>query len=305
MEKKLNISINVDIKELSITTRNWLYKADEIMIGTVIEMGYKLLKEGNKNENIKLDMIIDNTKENMNDMKNMIISYNKIIYDNIKMAMEEKNIEHEIKKKTIQSSILGQQGENYAYNILSENFENVIDIHNKGHSGDYIINDKILIEIKNYATNVPKKEIEKFKKDLESTKKEAGVFWSLKSAISNIGNFKIIDHTINGKTIPIIYINTDQDNIIILAIKLLIYKIEINRMMPDANINIGIIIDRINELEQNLNLLITMRNAVKKMSENTRNSIDEILMQITTLEGTTKTNIEIIKKEINKIDKQI
>jgi len=85
----------------------------------------------------------------------------------------------------------GQEGENWVYNELVRQFKSaqVDDCHSKGHKGDFTITEgdmKGMFESKNYAKNVPKREIIKFKKDIESNADlRYGVLLSLKSGIVN------------------------------------------------------------------------------------------------------------------------
>jgi len=85
----------------------------------------------------------------------------------------------------------GQEGEDWVYNELVRQFKSaqVDDCHSKGHKGDFTITEgdmKGMFESKNYTNNVPKREIIKFKKDIENNADlRYGVLISLKSGIVN------------------------------------------------------------------------------------------------------------------------
>jgi len=85
----------------------------------------------------------------------------------------------------------GQEGEDWVYNELVRQFKSaqVDDCHSKGHKGDFTITEgdmKGMFESKNYTKNVPKREIIKFKKDIENNADlRYGVLLSLKSGIVN------------------------------------------------------------------------------------------------------------------------
>ena len=85
----------------------------------------------------------------------------------------------------------GQEGEDWVYNELVRQFKSaqVVDCHSKGHKGDFTITEgdmKGMFESKNYTNNVPKREIIKFKKDIENNADlRYGVLISLKSGIVN------------------------------------------------------------------------------------------------------------------------
>ena len=120
---------------------------------------------------------------------------------------------HKIKDN---SSIKGKIGEDKMKQILTMLFpkNEIEDTHATPGRGDFIItckNDKkILIDNKDYSSNVPKKEIDKFEKDIrENNDVFGGVLISNSSGISKKDDFQldIID------TKPVIYIhNTNKDS---------------------------------------------------------------------------------------------
>ena len=107
----------------------------------------------------------------------------------------------------------GQEGENWVYNELVRQFKSaeVEDCHNKGHKGDFTITEgemKGMFESKNYGRNVPKREIIKFKKDIEGNADlRYGVLLSLKSGIVNHKDF---DLEFCGEK-PIVYLHDVKD----------------------------------------------------------------------------------------------
>ncbi len=107
----------------------------------------------------------------------------------------------------------GQEGENWVYNELVRQFKSaeVEDCHNKGHKGDFTITEvdmKGMFESKNYCKNVPKREIIKFKKDIEGNADlRYGVLLSLKSGIVNHKDLSL--EFCGGK--PIVYLHDVKD----------------------------------------------------------------------------------------------
>ena len=107
----------------------------------------------------------------------------------------------------------GQEGESWLYNELIRQFPKakIVDCHKKDHRGDFTLEDDVkgMIESKNYKKNVPKKEIVKFKKDIESNEDfKYGILLSLKSGVTNREDFKLEFCT--GK--PIIFLHFIKDN---------------------------------------------------------------------------------------------
>ena len=103
----------------------------------------------------------------------------------------------------------GQEGENWIYNQLLRSFptHDIIDHHTKGHTGDFSIIDETrtgMVESKNYARNVNKKEVEKFYKDIEYNNDiNYGILVSLKSGVVSRNDFCL--EFCGGK--PIIFLN--------------------------------------------------------------------------------------------------
>ena len=107
------------------------------------------------------------------------------------------------------SSKKGVEGENWVYNELLRQFKtsNVEDCHAKGHRGDFTITDgsvKGMIESKNYKKNVPKREILKFRKDIETNAElNYGILVSLKSGVVTKNDFSL--EFCSGK--PVVYLH--------------------------------------------------------------------------------------------------
>ena len=128
------------------------------------------------------------------------------------------------------SSLKGKKGEQMMFSTLNMLFPKceIVDTHKEAKRGDFIINKndkKLLIDNKDYSKNIPKCEIEKFKRDMiENKDVHAGILLSNKSGIARKEDFKI--EVIDNK--PIIYLHkTNQDiNKIKIAVQLLFSLVE-------------------------------------------------------------------------------
>jgi len=88
----------------------------------------------------------------------------------------------------------GQEGENWIFNELIRQFpkSSITDCSKKDRRGDFTIEDDVkgMVESKNYKKNVPRKEIVKFKKDVETNDDfKYGILLSLKSGVTNRDDF--------------------------------------------------------------------------------------------------------------------
>ena len=148
-------------------------------------------------------------KEHKNEMQLLRNSYD------IKIEHLQKSIAS-IHKINDNSSMKGQMGENKMKQILTMLFpkNEIEDTHSTPGRGDFILscrNDKkILIDNKDYSSNVPKKEIDKFEKDIrENSDVFGGVLISNSSGVCKKDDFQL--DIINAK--PVIYIhNTNKDS---------------------------------------------------------------------------------------------
>tara|TARA_B110000495_G_scaffold195355_1_gene202772 strand:+ start:1137 stop:2270 length:1134 start_codon:yes stop_codon:yes gene_type:complete len=107
----------------------------------------------------------------------------------------------------------GQEGENWIYNELIRQFPKatIIDCHKTPQRGDFTVEDDIkgMVESKNYKKNVPRKEIVKFKKDVETNDDfKYGILLSLKSGVTNRDDFCL--EFCSGK--PIMFCHFIKDN---------------------------------------------------------------------------------------------
>lgn len=128
-----------------------------------------------------------------------------------------------INKRNENSTLLGQDGENFTYHNLNMLFPKceVVDTHDEKQCGDFKLvynNLPLLLEVKNYSGNVLKKEITKFKRDMEfRSEMKGGVFISLKSGICAHSDFQM--EVYDGR--PVIFLTHVKDNMekIKLAVK--------------------------------------------------------------------------------------
>jgi hypothetical protein len=128
-------------------------------------------------------------------------------------------------KRQENSTLLGQDGENFTYHNLNMLFpkSEVIDTHDTKQCGDFKLvynNFPLMLEVKNYSGNVLKKEIIKFQRDIEYQKDmKGGIFISLKSGISARSDFQM--EVYDGR--PVIFLTYVKNNMekIKLAVKLI------------------------------------------------------------------------------------
>ena len=163
----------------------------------------------------RVEFLIDNKIEQQNEFHQKIINQK----DEMERKLEEQRQKYEKKLEEYRekveiitnvgvSSKKGQEGENWVFNELVRQFKSaqVEDCHTMGHKGDFTVTEgdmKGMFESKNYKRNVPKREIKKFREDIENNADlRYGIMLSLKSGIVNHNDFDL--EFWGGK--PIVYI---------------------------------------------------------------------------------------------------
>ena len=207
---------------------------------------------------IKYNTLISNIHENMANYIaqseiRLTNNLNQLKEVSIKNTIIQENISDELLcyiNKTKNISQKGAQSENILFNLLNKEYSSADIINTSGQTGqgDIIIKRKdktpILIETKNYSTNVKKEEVDKFLRDV-SNKDCHGIFLSQTSGIVGKDNFQIDIHNKN-ILIYIHYVDYDiaKINLAINTIDLLFDKlININ----DKNVTIS------NDILKNIN----------------------------------------------------
>ena len=120
------------------------------------------------------------------------VEQQKLYEDKLDTYREKLEVFNQIKNNSAKK---GAEGENWIYNELIRDFPsaNITDHHTKGKTGDFSIEDGVhhgMIESKDYKSNVPKKEVEKFYKDIENNDQyDYAILASLKSGVVNRQDF--------------------------------------------------------------------------------------------------------------------
>ena len=295
--KKLNKSIENLIEKQ--TEKNIEHKSEIENIKQDLKEKYKIIYSTQINElTDKNKMYIEQINKEKNIIWDLKDSFHKTLNEKLEFLRKEKDEIREtyqskldnqrkvyesqldkerekylmIHKRNENSTLLGQDGEEFTYHTLNRLFpkSEVIDTHTEKESGDFrLIHNymTILLEVKNYSGNVLKKEIVKFRRDMDcQSEAKGGVFISLKSGISAREDFGL--EVSNGK--PIIFLTYTKDNMqkIKLAVKIIETIVKENIDLTKEEISGGIkklvpvIKRRWNGMKS------TLENFNKKMNEN-------------------------------------
>ena len=243
------LKINEELKlflELKNKFSTKLIKETDIFSNKFYEEKIKLLTETHNAAISNLNELHNNAIDNLSSYNNLKLE--KLISEfqlkleiaetkNIK-SVEQSKQQYEyaqiydlITSKLNTGGAIGALGENIIKNYYEEfaQFNNDIIVSNtsgiKEH-GDLMIKYKTLsvsVEIKNYKSTIPVKEIDKFYKSMSKENYNAGIFISLNTLFNSKSNIKPIDFVIKHNK-PIIFlsnINANNKLILLLALELL------------------------------------------------------------------------------------
>ena len=241
--QKLQTSIQNKKEQLNMLKKN--HKEELNLIKNQVEEKVKCIYETDiENLNKKINLGIKNLEQEKKIRWNMQESWHKNLeekIDSIRREEEEKRDSlrqnydalldkerqkcFDLCKRQENSTLLGQDGENFTYYKLNMLFpkSEVIDTHDTKQCGDFKLvynNNPLMLEVKNYSNNVLKKEIIKFQRDMEYQKDmKGGIFISLKSGISARSDFQL--EVYDGR--PVVFLTYVKDNMdkIKLAVKLI------------------------------------------------------------------------------------
>ena len=125
------------------------------------------------------------------------------------------------------STLKGQVGEKCILHELNRRFPkaDIEDTHKKKGRGDFVLKENafgMLIEIKNYTKNVPKNEIDKFYKDMNTNHDiQCGVLISLESGVCAKGDFHL--EVTDGK--PILFLHHMAQNMFHIELAVQLFKL--------------------------------------------------------------------------------
>lgn len=213
------------------------------------------------------------------------------VYEVVKLSPDKIN--------TNVASIIGKKGEDIFENVckkLPDNYK----IHTtakEGHKGDFVIyytkNDitlSCIVDVKNYSKPIPSKEIDKLHKDIKYGKYDAGILLSLKSKIPNKRNIEIEDTIFPSKTIPILYLNSDDESLILESIKLLFLKLESNHKVEFKNL--------LNVINHTIDKSATTRRLINTLKINIDTQLIEIQNHLLSIENELTYTINTFYKDI-------
>lgn len=218
--------------------------------------------------------------------------------------------------------------EKFAANIGKEgetNFENIVDqfmindyklenMAKTGHSGDFHLSwhstktnkiYKILIDIKQYSSTVPTKEIVKFYSDLNVNNISGGLFLSLTSKICGIS--KVIDlknsQKDNGQIVPCIFANIKNPITIVEVIKLLFHTIEIKDLHHNDIESMNELVHQVNKLNDNIEMITECRDVLQSSKSEIEKNLNNIMYKLMSCEYSLISKINSINSTLeNKLE---
>jgi hypothetical protein len=209
-------------------------------------------------------------------------------------------------------SLVGLQGEMKFETIIQQYMPIDYKLTNTakvGKCGDFVIsytssktNKKysVMIDVKNYKTTVPTKEIEKFYRDIKlNTSINGGILLSLNSKI--VGITKIIDFqemSSDNSIVPILFIKSNRPEVICELLMLIFHMIEIKDINRNEVLKKEELIYTINELNDDIQLITKCRDNLQLSKASIEKSLNDILFNLMQCEYNLASKIKQINKSL-------
>jgi hypothetical protein len=205
-----------------------------------------------------------------------------------------------------------EEFEKMCNNMLCNQFT-VINTAKKSKSGDFFIEwispktsriYKFLIDIKNYKSTVPFKEVDKFYRDLElHSSLNGAILISLHSKI--VGHKSVFEYEekfVNSNMLPIAYICSNDPNVISEIIKFMCNLSEIKKICNVKMSSSEKIMRCIKDLESSIDLFSRSRGNLQDIKLMLEKQFNKIFIDLLSVEHVFKSKIEIITQTL--IDEQ-
>ena len=247
---------------------------------TLIETQYKQLIESQKNELSTAKNQVLELHTQIGQVKDQERDYYQKQIDILREKLDEKTSIYS------NSSKRGAEGENTIESVLNDLFPSAVitNVHTQMRSGDMRIElngIQILFENKNFTSNVPKRDIDKFIRDVQESDVHCGIMCSENTGIANREDLQI--EIVEGK--PLIYLHQTKTNVdkikiaILILVNILQNNLELDTSMVQKIKELVKETDEINKIynsqkkslsmmmEQNEKLVISGRNIKYRLEE--------------------------------------
>lgn len=247
---------------------------------TLLETQYKQLIESQKNEISTAKNQVFELHNRIGLVKDQERDYYQKQIDVLREKLDEKTSIYS------NSSKRGAEGENTIESVLNDLFPSAVitNVHTQMRSGDMRIEFngiQILFENKNFTSNVPKRDIDKFIRDVHESDVHCGIMCSENTGIANREDLQI--EIVEGK--PLIYLHQTKTNVdkikiaILILVNILQNNLELDTSMVQKIKELVKETDEINKIynsqkkslgmmmEQNEKLVISGRNIKYRLEE--------------------------------------
>lgn len=175
----------------------------------------------------------------------------------------------------------------------------------QGKKGDFIIewdemgSHRALIDIKNYSSSVPTKEVEKLKRDIECNQSiTAGMMISLKSKITGYSSFAIEHAVIGRKKVPLVFISTKNPQLIVEYVRFMFYMAASQKRgidMDDAEITKKYIMD----ISTQMDVVSQLSNSFAQMKQEMNRGLDRAILDMTICENRIRSSLDHIVRVVD------
>ena len=222
-------------------------------------------------------------------------------------------MKHKAINKVDRAVNIGKLGEASFENIISKTMSNSYKLVNnakKSHAGDFHISWQspdtnqtytILVDVKNYKSSVPTKEVDKLYRDLNENNVNAGLMISLGSKITGFSRSITIKYVYlnNGKKIPVIFASVSTPDVICEIIKLIFHVVNVNLFDSSIDsVDMDGLFNQVNSLSDSVQLMMNTRNLLIDSKNRIDADLNKILYELMACEFSLTSKINSINKTL-------
>ncbi len=192
-------------------------------------------------------------------------------FASIQRAIDE--LPAKLAAKSASSVERGSNGEAYARTIFAPHYA-IVDTHAKSKSGDFVIEHnsiRLLVEVKDYSRMIPKDEVEKFRRDVELSGVDGGLFISLSSSIPAVADFHLTTIMAKTRQLSTVYVASNNPQVLHVAAQMAFTdihqrsQVSVNVKSVDMSRRDDLIVD-VKNLSDALNSISKSRDSLRDLS---------------------------------------
>ena len=203
----------------------------------------------------------------------------------------------------VTSTKIGIQGETFFDDVVALMADyNTTDMSKQGKKGDFVMtkgSTRALIEVKNYSSSVPTREIKKFERDISCNKSiDIAMMLSLGSKITGKGSFSIDYIIVGSKKIPIIYVCTNISALVREYVQFMFNLADIKAYKRIGEDGVDLAREHINDISIQMDALSQMIYSFQTMKSDIGRIVDKAVIDVVACENSVRDRLSQVSRVI-------